>query len=179
MSHQIDHTHKKNINSYRLEKGAKQEIRDKPLLRGRVAVRVATNNPISVQVAGPHTEQVEIRGGKEFYFDVEPEQEFYIGLQALSGVFSKPAEVTVEVEIKASKKAVDLLERVKNLTSMLRDNPDFYDIQKDIVRDTLAQIVDVWGHYGPQTRQSVNELISTSKKLDSKVPAQPVQNLAH
>lgn len=150
-----------------LEKESRQEIREKSLLKGKINIRITANKPVSVRIAGPHTELTQVKGTREFSFTIEPETEFFIAIQTPSGFFAKSAEVTVEIEKKGSKRALSVLEQVRNLTTMLRENPDFYELQKDTVKTVLAGVTEVWGHYGDESKSLVNELIATTKKLEA------------
>lgn len=167
MSLSTDYSYSSDIKSFMIEKDARQEIRDKSKLKGRVSIRITSNNSVTVQIAGPHTELTEVRGIREFLFNIEPETEFIIAIQTKPGFFSKSAEVTVQIEKKGSKRALAVLEQVTNLTTMLRENPAFYELQKEIVKTVLAGVIEVWGHYGDEAKGLVNELISTTKKLES------------
>ncbi len=150
-----------------IEKDARQEIRDKSKLRGNVTIRLTSNNPVTVQIVGPHTELTQVKGIREFSFSIEPETEFLVGIQTPSGFFSKSAEVTIEIEKSGSKRALSVLEQVSNLTTMLRENPAFYELQKDTVKTILSGVTEVWGHYGDEAKGLVNELIAITKKLET------------
>ena len=167
MSLSMDYSYSSEIKSFMIEKDARQEIRDKSRLKGKVSIRVTSNNTVTVQIAGPHTELTEVKGIREFSFNIEPETDFIISIQTPAGFFSKSAEVTVQIEKKGSKRALAVLEQINNLTTMLRENPAFYELQKETVTRVLAGVTEVWGHYGDEAKGMVNELISTTKKLES------------
>jgi len=167
MSLSTDYAYSTEIKSFMIEKDARQEIREKSKLKGKISIRITSNSSVTVQIAGPHTELTEVKGIREFSFNIEPETEFIIAIRTPSGFFSKSAEVTVQIEKKGSKRALAVLEQVNNLTTMLRENPAFYEIQKDIVKKVLAGVTEVWGHYGDEAKGLVNELIATTKKLET------------
>ena len=157
----------KDMKSYVLTPGSRQEQRFKAPYKSRVILRIFSDEPVSVSLAGPHIEQQEITGSKEYSFTVEPGTEFLISiLNRKVPLFSKTANVTLEIEMYGPKKAIDIYERVKNALTMLQEEPDFWHLQKDNVKDLLKEVMDVWSLLGDEGKGMVKELMALIKKLE-------------
>lgn len=156
----------KDIKSKRLEPGEIIEIRKKATFKGRINVRVTSDRPIMVSIAGPHVEQTEVRGAREYTFTVEPDTEFYIGVQNKRGIFVHPANVTLEVEMLGPRKAIEVYNKVKNMLSMLQEAPEFYEIQKENIKELLKEVTEIWNFIGSEGKSVVKELVKLTKKLE-------------
>ena len=156
----------KDIKSQILKPGAALEVRKKATFKGKVHVRISSTQPVLVNIAGPHIEQTEVRGVKEYSFTVEPGTEFYVGIRNKKGILAKSANVTLEVEMLGPKKVIEVYNRVKNMFSMLQEAPEFYELQKDNVKDILREVTDVWNQLGDEGKMLVKELMKLVKKLE-------------
>ena len=162
----LDYPYFKDAKSFTLEAGNSHETHKKAPFRGNVMIKISSTNPVNLNIDGPHVEKLEVSGSKEFMFPVEPDTEFFIGLQGKKSLFSDSSTVTLELQMLGAKKAYEVLEKVKNLISMLQDNPDFYELQKDAVKEVLKEVIEVWGQYGDETRKTVKELIALTKRME-------------
>jgi len=119
-------------------------------------------------MAGPHVEQAEIMGTKEYKFTVDPGTELLIRFQGKSGFFAKPSDITVEVELYTAKEAVKVSEELTNLLEVLRElGKDYYDLNKEHIQDVLKRIVNVWKILDDETKSKAKELMSLAKKYES------------
>jgi len=164
-----DFPYHKDIRSFTLPAGARQEVRQKAKFKGRIQLRISSTGPVIFQITGPHVEQTEFQGTREVSFNVDPGTEFFIAFQNKSGFFVKPVSITVEVTMYGSKKAFEALEKVKNVTSLLRDTPDFYPLQREAVKEILKEAAEVWGHLDEEGKSVVRELIMLTKKLEGEL----------
>ncbi len=164
-----DTVYYKDIKSQRISPGARQEYRYRAAFKGKMVIRISADNAVIINIAGPHIEQVEIKGTREFVFTVEPGTEVYVGLQSKGGWFASSANVTLEVEMYAPKKAVNVYERIKNMVSMLRELPEIYQLQRENVKELLKEVTEVWHVLGDEGRQLVRELMTVAKKLEEKM----------
>jgi len=121
-----------------------------------------------INIVGPHVEQTEIRGVREYSFNVEPGTEFYIGIRNKTGFFIKSSSVTLEIEMYGPKKVIDIYNRVKNMLSMLQEAPEFYELQKDNIKELLKEVSEVWNQLGDEGKSIVKELVKLAKKLEQK-----------
>jgi len=163
-----DYPYDKTLRSFTLMRGERQEIRKKARFKGKVDLRVTSNNPILLQIVGPHAEQREVHGTHEVSFDVSPGAEILIVTQNKQSFFTQPAYVTIELTMYGSKKACEVLEKVENMLSLLQDSPDFFDIQKEVVKEVLKEAAEIWGHLDEEGKQIVRNLIKLTKQLEEK-----------
>ena len=165
MSTEIYH---KDIQTFVLKPGEIQEHRHKAKMAGKVTIRISADNPVTVNIAGPHIEKTEVRGTREFGFTLEPDTEFYIGLQnPKSGFLAKAANATFEIEISGPKKAIDLLNKAKGAVQTISEVPDFYALQKDSIQTLLKESMEVWASLGNESKEVLKELMALAKKFES------------
>jgi len=165
----IEIVYKKDLQTITLKPGERREFRYKPELQSMVKIRLGSSGPLEIEIAGPHVERERIQGIKEYSFSSNPDSELMVGIQNPAiGFFGKPISVTVEVELLSDKKAVELLERVKGYLEAIREMPDFYEFQKEKIKETVQEIMEVWKLLGNSARQLCKELVETAKKLESK-----------
>lgn len=163
----FDTLYKKDIQSFRVEKGAYKETRYAIPFASSVVVRVSTNQPVIITMAGPHIEQSEIVGTKEYKFTAEPGTELMVKFQGKSGFFAKPADVTLEVEMYTARDAVKVSEELTNLLDVLRElGKDYYDLNKEHVQDVLKRLVTVWKLLDEETKRKARELMTIAKKYE-------------
>jgi len=159
----------KDIRSYLLKPAERQEQKLRASHKGEVCIRIASDLPVSVDLTGPHIESTEVRGTKEFKFSIEPDTEFYVATQNKArGFLAKPVNVTLEIEMSGSKKAIDVLEKAKSYLATLTEMPDFYDLQKDAVKELIKESMEVWTTLGGQGKATIKELMDLIKKLEAK-----------
>jgi len=159
----------KDLKNFNLPPGSFQEIHQKTFFKGKVLVRISASNPVLVEIAGPRIEKVEVKGVKEFGFQVEADQDFYVGIQNRKGFFVKTSNVTVEFLMFSLKQAYDLFVKAKNLLVMLKDAPEYYDLQKESIKDLLKSLADLWGYYGYESKNMFKQLLNLIKKLERKI----------
>ena len=68
VSTRFDTLYKKDIRSFRVEKAGSRELRYVIPYGSSVTVRISATNPVIVTMAGPHVEQAEVMGTKEYKF---------------------------------------------------------------------------------------------------------------
>ncbi len=162
-----DTLYKKDIQTFRVDKGTSRELRYVIPFGSLVTVRVSATQPVILTMAGPHIEQSEIAGTKEYKFTAEPGTELMIKFQGKSGFFAKPSDVTVEVEMYTAKDAVKVSEELTNLLEVLRElGKDYYDINKEHVQDVLKRLVGVWKLLDNETKSKAKELMTLAKKFE-------------
>ncbi|ADI31950.1 hypothetical protein [Staphylothermus hellenicus] len=168
MSTRFDTLYKKDIQSFRVEKGGYKELRYKIPYASSVTIRVSATHPVLLNIAGPHIEQAEITGTREYKFTANPGSEAYIKFQGKSGFFAKPSDVTIEVELYTSKDAIKVSEELTNLLEVLKElGKDYYDLNKEHVQDVLKRIVNVWKILDNETKSKAKELMALAKKYES------------
>ena len=79
----------KDLKNFNLPPGSFQEIHQKTFFKGKVLVKISASNPVLVEIAGPRIKKVEVKGVKEFGFQVEADQDFYVGIQNRKGFLLK------------------------------------------------------------------------------------------
>ena len=164
----FDTLYKKDIQSFRVEKAAFRELRYVIPYGSSVTVRVSATQPVIITMAGPHIEQAEVMGTKEYKFTAEPGSELLIKFQGKTGFFAKPSDVTVEVEMYTAKEAVRISEELTNLLEVLRElGKDYYDLNKEHVQEVLKKIVRVWKLLDEDTKSKAKELMAMAKKVET------------
>ena len=167
----MEETYFKDFRSLTLKKdGGRHDWPLKTEFQGRVAIRISTDNPVKVSIMGPHAESAEVRGDREFTFTADPGTEFRISaINEQRGLFAKDANVTIEVEMRGPKKAIELINKIKNYHQMLSENPDFYSVIKDGVQDAVKQLAEsgIWGSLSGEHKNLVKELTALAKKLET------------
>jgi len=167
MSLTLDTLYKKDIQSFRVEKEASREIRYKIPYASSIIVRVTASQPVSMTMAGPHIEQIEVVGTREFKFTSDPGNELVIKFQGRAGFFAKPSDVALEVEMYTSRDAIKVSEELTNLLGILKDlGKDYYDLNKEYVQDVLKRMVTVWRVLDEETRTRAKELMNLAKKFE-------------
>jgi carbon monoxide dehydrogenase subunit G len=167
MSLAFDTMYKKDIQSFRVERGSSREIRYKIPYASTIVVRISASQPVDLTMAGPHIEQAEIVGTREFKFSSNPGNELVIRFQGKSGFFAKPSDVTVEIEMYTAKEATKVSEEVTNLLELLRDlGKDYYDLNKEYVQDVLKRLATVWKILDDETKAKAKELMTLAKKFE-------------
>jgi len=164
----FDTLYKKDIQTFRVEKGAAKELRYVIPYGSSITLRVSATNPVIITMAGPHIEQTELAGTKEYRFTVEPGTELMVKFQGKTGFFAKPSDVTVEIEMYTAKDAVRISEELTNLLDVLRElGKDYYDLNKEHVQEVLKKLVSVWKLLDSETKTKAKELMSLAKKYES------------
>jgi len=167
LSTRYDTLYKKDIQSFRIEKGASRELRYTIPYGSSVVIRISASQPVLVTMAGPHIEQAELMGTKEYKFTAEPGTELVIRFQGKTGFFAKPSDVTVEVEMYTAKEAIKIGEELTNLLEVLRElGKDYYDLNKEYVREVLKNVSSVWKLLDGETKSKAKELMSLAKKFE-------------
>jgi len=157
----FDTLYKKDIQSFRVEKAAFRELR-------YVIPYGSICGPVIITMAGPHIEQAEVMGTKEYKFTAEPGSELLIKFQGKTGFFAKPSDITVEVEMYTAKEAVRISEELTNLLEVLRElGKDYYDLNKEHVQEVLKKIVRVWKLLDEDTKSKAKELMAMAKKFET------------
>jgi len=160
-----DTLYKKDVKSFKVDKGSKKELRHIIPYGSSVTIRVSSNNPVLITLAGPHIEEHELVGTKEFKFTADPGTELFIGFQGKTGFFAKSANVTLEVEMYTAREAVEISEEVSNLLDVLKElGKDYYDLNKEHVQDVLKRIVRVWKILDDDAKRRAKELMLLAKK---------------
>ncbi len=168
ISTRLDTLYKKDIRSFRIEKGGSRELRYVIPYGSSITVRVSATNPVIVTMAGPHVEQAEVMGTKEYKFTADPGTELMIRFQGKTGFFAKSSDITVEVEMYTAKEAVRVSEELSNLLEVLKElGKDYYDLNKEYVQEVLKKIVNVWKLLDEDTKSKAKELMSLAKKFES------------
>jgi len=163
-----DTLYKKDIRTFRVEKGATKELRFTIPYGSSVTMRLSATYPVMVTMAGPHIEQLELSGTKEYKFTVDPGTELLVKFQGKTGFFSKPSDITVEIEMYTAKDAIRISEELLNLLDVLRElGKDYYDINKEHVQDVLKRLVNVWKLLDDETKAKAKELMTLAKKYES------------
>jgi len=168
VSTRFDTLYKKDIRSFRVEKAGSRELRYVIPYGSSVTVRISATNPVIVTMAGPHVEQAEVMGTKEYKFTANPGTELMIRFQGKTGFFAKSSDITVEVEMYTTKEAVRVSEELSNLLEVLKElGKDYYDLNKEHVQEVLKKIVNVWKLLDEDTKSRAKELMSLAKKFES------------
>ena len=155
----FDALYHKDQQSIRVDKGAVRELRYKIPFGSSVVVRVSASTPVNLTIMGPHNEETEVAGTKEFKFTSDPGSELVIKLQGKTGFFTKPSSVTLEVEMFTSKDVVKVADDVKNWVGVLKElGKDYYAMNKELVQDLLRRIANVWSLLDDETRTRAKEL---------------------
>lgn len=163
----FDTLYKKDIQSFRVEKGAYREARYVVPYASNVVLRVSATYPVIITMAGPHIEQSEIAGTREYKFTADPGSELMVKFQGKTGFFAKPSDVTLEVELYTAKDAVKVSEELTNLLDVLKElGKDYYDLNKEHVQDVLKRLVNVWKLLDEETKRRARELMSVAKKFE-------------
>ena len=167
MAASYDSLYKKDIQSFRVDKGAVRELRYKIPFGSSIVVRVSASEPVNLTMAGPHIEETEIVGIKEFKFTSNPGNELVIKFQGKSGFFAKPSSVTLEVEMYTSRDVVKVADEVTNLLGVLKElGKDYYALNKEYVQDVLRRIASVWNLLDDETKTKAKELMTIAKRFE-------------
>ena len=167
MAASYDSLYKKDIQSFRVDKGAVRELRYKIPFGSSIVVRVSSDEPVILTMAGPHIEETEIVGIKEFRFTSNPGNELVIKFQGKSGFFVKPSNVTLEVEMYTSRDVVKMADEVTNLLGVLKElGKDYYVLNKEYVQDVLRRIAGVWNQLDDETKTKVKDLMTIAKRFE-------------
>jgi hypothetical protein len=170
MSSELRHDtlYKKDIQSFRVDKGSQKEVRYVVPYGSSVVVRVSTTAPVILAMAGPHIEQQEITGTKEYRFTADAGTELMIRFIGKTGFFAKPADVTLEVEMYTARDAVKIGEEISNLLGVLKElGRDYYLLNKEYVQDVLKKVANVWKLLDSDTKSKAKELLTMAKKFES------------
>mgnify|MGYP005630685005 CR=1 FL=1 len=163
----FDTLYKKDIQSFRVEKGASRELRYVIPYASSVVVRISASQPVAMAMAGPHIEQSEVVGTREFRFTTEPGTELMIRFQGKSGFFAKPSDVTIEIEMYTAREAVRISEELTNLLGVLRElGKDYYDLNKELVQSVLKKLASVWKLLDEETKRKARELMNLAKSFE-------------
>jgi len=163
----FDALYKKDIQNIVVGKGEIRELRYVIPYGSLITIRLSTDNPVRVTMAGPHIEDVELVGTKMYKFTVDPGTELMIKFQGKTGLFAKPSNVTVEVEMYTVKDAVRIGEEINNLLDILKElGKDYYDLNKEHIQDVLRRVANVWKLLDNETRNKTKELMSMVKKFE-------------
>jgi len=118
-------------------------------------------------MAGPHVEQMELMGTKEYKFTAEPGTELVIRFQDKTGFFAKPSDVTVEAEMYTAREAIKISEELTNLLEVLRElGKDYYDLNKEHIKEVLKNVSLAWKLIDEETKSKARELMSLAKKFE-------------
>lgn len=164
----LDVLYKKDIQGFRIERGTTKEIRYPIPYASNVVVRISATAPVIIAMAGPHIEQSEVVGTKEYKFTAGPGSEFLIKFQGKEGFFVKPSDVTLEVELYTARDALRISEELKNLLEVLKElGKDYYDLNKEHIQDVLKRMVSVWNLLDEDTKSKARELMTLAKKFET------------
>jgi len=163
----FDTLYKKDIQNIVVGKGETRELRYVIPYGSLITIRLSTDNPLRVTMAGPHIEDVELVGTKMYRFTVNPGTELMIRFQGKTGLFAKPSNLTVEVEMYTARDAVRIGEEISNLLDILKElGKDYYDVNKEHVQDVLRRVVNVWKLLDTETQNKTKELMNIVKKFE-------------
>lgn len=164
-----DTTYSRNVNKISLKPGETYDFKLHVPLKSLVKIKINSNNFVIVNISSQHLEQYTIRGFKKFVYRCDPDSEIYLSIQCKKGLFAKSSDVSIEVELLAPKIAVELYNKSKNILSMLKEIPEYYELNKELIKDILKKVIDVWDLIGSESKQTIKELINIIKKLDRKI----------
>lgn len=163
-----DTVYKRDTQGFRINKGAVREFRYYIPYGSLVTIRIASTSPVIFNMSGPHMEQSEIVGTKEYKFTAEPGTELYIRFQGKSGLFTKPSNVTLEIEMYTSKDAIQISESISNLLDALKElGRDYYLLNKEHIQSVLKNISNVWKIIDNDTKNKAKELITLVKQYET------------
>lgn len=163
----FDTLYKKDVQAFRIEKGSRKELHYRIPYGSAVSIRVSATSPVILNMAGPHMEQIKFSGVKEFKFTVDPGTDLYISFQGESGFFAKPSDITLEIELYTAKDAIEIGEEINNLLDVLNElGKDYYDLNKEHVKDVLRKIAKVWKILDSDTKKKAKELMELAKKFE-------------
>lgn len=163
----FDVLYKKDVQGFRVEKGATKEIRYPIPYASNVVMRISASSPVIVTMAGPHIEQSEITGTREYKFTASPGSELVVKFQGREGFFAKPSEITLEVELYTAREALRTSEELKNLVDVLKTlGKDYYDLNKEHIQEVLKNMVNVWSLLDEDTKNKAKELMALAKTFE-------------
>lgn len=163
-----DTLYKKDAQGFRVDKGAVKELRYYIPYGSAVTIRVASTYPVIFNMTGPHIEQAEIVGTKEYRFTAEPGSEIYIRFQGKSGFFDKPSNVTLEVEMYTSREALQISESITNLLETLKElGRDYYLLNKEHIQSVMKSVANVWRVLDNDTKSKARELMNLAKQFET------------
>ena len=170
MSSRYDTLYRKDVQSFRVEKGSEREVRYVIPYGSSVTLRVSATAPVLLTIAGPHMEQVELIGTREFKFTVDPGVDIVARFQGKTGLFAKASNITFEIEMYTLRDAIKVGEDIDNLLGVLKDlGKDYYVLNKEHVQETLKRMAVVWKFLDETTKSKAKELMNIAKKFESGV----------
>jgi len=169
----------KDIQSTYLKPGESRNYKFNAVFRGVVNIKVLCDSPIIVGIAASKPEKHVIKGSKEFNYQVEPDTEIYVSIQCKKGLFAKPANTTIAIEMLAPKRVIEFYTKVKNVLSMISEAQEFYEVHKRTIRELLDDSVSVWHLLGEEARQVVKDLVLTVKKLDGDLAEKEYESIKY
>ena len=165
----VEQSYFKDIRSLLLRKGERYDWPLKAEFLGEVIIRVSTDTKVRTSIIGPHVESVEVYGDRTFTFRAQPGTEFLISIiNEQTGIFGKNANVTLEVEMRGPKKAIEVMDKIRNYVHMLLEAPDLYLMVQDDVKETLKQVAEVWSSLGDNSKTVIKDLMNIVKKIEEK-----------
>lgn len=167
MATPYDTLYNKDVQKFRVDKGAVRELRYRIPFGSSVVVRVSASEPVDLTMAGPHAEEAEIVGVREFKFTGNPGDVLVIKFQGKQGFFAKSSNVTLEVEMYTSKDVVKVADEVANLLGALKElGKDYYTLNKEYVQDVLRRVASVWSLLNDEAKAKAKELMVVVKQFE-------------